>query len=458
MAQVFFTPAEAAAATGGEWRGPEAPNVTGVFTDTRDPEPGSLFIALRGKNFDAHDYLDKAVECGAAALCIEKDLLAKAPGKIPLLLVENTLDAWQSLAAWHRLRFPQLKVAAVTGSVGKTSVKEMLKAVFIEASGDPAKVMATLENTNNQVGVPLNLFRLDKEHLFAVLELGSDFNGEIEPLSRIVRADTAVVNSIAPCHLESFRDLIGVAREKSHVFDGVPDDGNAVIPTGCAGEEILRKSAGIRRIYSFGADCHSDFFVTYHGGGMLESSFTLTFPDRSSYEVKWHLSGAHQALNAAAAAAVAFSLGITPEVIVAGLANTSLPGMRSRITGINGTTFINDAYNANPASMKSAFDYLASFAEPEKLVLVLGGMREQGEDSARKHLALVQEAMERFPGAEMILIGDEFRDAVPPTASYFRTAGEAAAAVAAAAGSGKIVFVKGSRGNRLEDALPPEAR
>ena len=452
-----FDALRAAAATGGEWFGvPPPEEFRGIFTDTRKPVPGACFLALRGERFDAHDHLHEAVAGGAALLCVERASLAKAPKGVPLLVVDDTLRAFQSLAALHRESFAQLPLAGVTGSVGKTSVKEMLRAIFAEAAGGDEFVLATEGNTNNQVGVPLNLLRLAPEHRYAVIEMGTNHHGEIEPLSRCARPKCAIVNTIAPCHLEAFLDLDGVAREKSHIFDGVGPDGVAVLPYEVPGIGILLRAAGKRRILRFGSDPRADFRAIYRGGAMEESEFTLRFPDGRGFDIRWSLAGGHQAVNAAGAAAVASGFGIAPEVIASGLRRTRLPGMRNRVTRIDGVDFINDAYNANPASMRSAFDYLAGFADPSKLVLVLGGMRELGPGSETEHRELRLLARRRFPGAVLVLIGPEFTD--PGDETHFDTSAEAREFVRAAAKPGFTVFAKGSFGTATWKALPPEAQ
>lgn len=452
-----FAADRAAAATGGEWRGETPPaEFRGIFTDTRKPLPGAAFLALRGERFDAHDHLREAVAGGAALLCVERASLAKAPEGIPLLVVDDTLRAYQALASLHRASFAALPLAGVTGSVGKTSVKEMLRAIFAEAAGGDEFVLATEGNTNNQVGVPLNLLRLCPEHRYAVIEMGTNHNGEIEPLSRCAMPRCAIVNSIAPCHLEAFGDLDGVAREKCHIFDGVPADGVAVLPYEVAGAEILLRAAGDRRILRFGSGERAEFRAVYRGGAMEESEFTLRFPDGKSFDIRWGLAGAHQAVNAAGAAAVAAAFGIAPATIAAGLLRTRLPGMRNRITRLDGVDYINDAYNANPASMRSAFDYLAGFVDPAKLVLVLGGMRELGPGSEAEHRELRFLARRRFPGATLVLIGPEFTD--PGDETHFANSAEAQGFVRAAAKSGFTVFAKGSYGTATWKALPPEAQ
>ncbi len=454
----MFTATELIAATGGCWSD-NAPALTvdGVFTDTRVDGKGKLFIALAGEKFDAHDFLDKAIAANAAMLCIQKDKKDKlsAACPIPVLLVSDTVAAYQNLGRFHRLRFPQLKVAAVTGSVGKTSAKEMLRAIF-EAAAGAEHVLYTLGNTNNQIGVPQNLLRLTANHRYAVIECGTNHHGEIEPLSRCACPQAAVVNSIAPCHLEFLGDLDGVAREKSHIFDGLPAViGTAIIPRGCAGHEVLLAAAEPYTLRQFGNTAGCDVWSVYHGGNLTGSSFTLHFADGQKHLVNWQLTGRHQSVNAAGAAAAALALGISPADIAKGLANTTLPGMRMKQTRYRDADIINDAYNANPGSMAASIEWLAEFADESKLLLVLGEMRELGAAEAAGHREIYELAVKKFPKARIVLIGKAFAG---HHHTHFTAANEAFAKVDELIRPGDIVFAKGSRGIAVELALPECAR
>lgn len=453
-----FTARELAGATGGRWLGGLEPNaVAGVFTDTRQDGHGRLFFALSGENFDAHDFLPAAIAAGAAALCAAESKQSKLPSPppVPVLLVEDPLRAYQQTAKLHRLRFPELTVAGVTGSVGKTSVKEMLRTIFTAAAGEE-HVLYTAGNTNNQVGVPRNLLGLNPEHRFAVIEMGTNHHGEIEPLSRCAQPRIALVNSIAPCHLEFLGSLAGVAREKSRIFAGLPADGTAVIPKQCPEVEILEAAAAPYRVLRFGEGDNCDVAARYLGGRLEGSSFELVFRNGATFRIDWALTGRHQAVNAAAAAAAALAAGIAPETIAEGLRHTRLPGMRSKITRLaNGVVCLNDAYNANPGSMRAAFEHLAEFADPAKLILLLGEMRELGGESEPAHREIRELAETMFPGARIVTIGAGFERAGGK--EHYADAASARH-VAAGAIPGTLVFAKGSRGIAVEGALPEEAR
>ena len=441
----------------GCWKDGRETSVDGVYTDTRRSGTGKLFVALAGEKFDAHNFLDKAVQSGAAALCVRCG--AAVPENIPVIEVEDTLKAYQALGAYQKSTILNLKTFAVTGSVGKTSVKEMLRAITGSVSS-PENVLATEGNTNNHVGVPQNLLKLEEHHQFAVIEMGMSHAGEILPLTLAAKPDIAIVNSIAPCHIEHLGSLEGIAMEKGTIFCGLPSDGIAVIPAGLEQTTLLEKAAEGRKILYFGTTENCDVRADYCGGRLEGSSFKLTFKGIGTFEINWSLSGRHQAVNASAAAAAAWGMGIAPEQICAALPLTVLPGMRSKITRLNDVTYINDAYNANPASMAAALDYLEESAgKSPLLLLLLGAMLELGEKSSSAHEELLKTACARFPQAQIFTFGKPFADAAEKYGvRFFEHPADAAEEVLSAVGAGSIVFAKGSRGIGVENALPAEAR
>lgn len=458
MAAVFSAE-EFVRGTGGVWEGDcsSLPPSSGISTDTRADGRNKVFFALSGENFDAHNFLDAAAASGCCALCIRKNFTGKVPA-LPVLKVDDVLIAYQQMAALHRRRFPGLTVAGITGSVGKTSTKEMIRAIFNHYAGDPGQVLYTIGNTNNHVGVPQNLLNLSENHRFAVIEMGTSSPGEILPLSVISCPTAAAVNTVAACHLEKLGSLDGVAQEKSAIFAGVPEDGTAVINTGIHGEDILRRAAGARRIITFGDDpATCDVAAKFEAGTLDSSSFTLVFCNTRTYRVSWALSGEHQVRNAACAAALALACGVPEESIASGLAGTTLPGMRMKRTVINDVTYINDAYNANPASMRALLKLMKSDSVTDKLILCLGGMRELGSRCRAEHEALLNIVHAEFPGVRLITIGDEF-DQIPGNGNFFRESGSAGEFLASIVSPGDTVVAKGSRGNRVELALPEAAR
>ncbi len=447
---------EMRAAVSGIWSGVSSlSGVQSVYTDSRADGRGKLFLALKGERFDGHDFLAAACANGAAALCVAADCEEKANAvALPRLVVKDTLVAYQQLAHAYRMHFPQLAVAGVTGSVGKTSVKEMLRAIF-NAAASAEEVLATEGNTNNQIGVPQNLFRLTERHRYAVIEMGTSSPGEIAPLSLTARPDVAIVNSIAPCHLEKLIDLAGVAREKASIIAGLATDGVVVLPALAPERDVLAKACENKKILWFGDHAGCDFYSEYLSGDLAGSRFLLHFPDGNAVEISWHLGGAHQALNAAGAAAAAWALGIDAATIARGLPQTQLPGMRMKRTTLNGITYLNDAYNANPASMKATLTQLAeSCTNDAHLVIVLGGMRELGGVSERAHAETAQLAKKLFPHARIVTVGGEFAG----VGEFIHFADSATGDLAAIVRQGDLVFLKGSRGTALEKLIPEEAR
>lgn len=462
MDQVTFTIDEIRSALpGAEWIGDlkGTETIRAIFTDTREQAEDSLFIAFTGETFDAHNFLPKAVENGAKLLCIEAIKQHLLPEGAAAVLVADTVLAYQALARLHRNRFPGLKLLALTGSCGKTSTKETVRAILEEAYGKD-QVLATEGNTNNQIGVPRNLLRLNENHKAAIIEMGTNHHGEIYPLRRCAEPESAMIVSIGNCHLEFLGSLEGVAQEKSHIFStGMK---RAVIPAGAAGENVMREAAaGAGEIVTFGTNSDCDFVAEYLGGNLRGSSFRLT--KRSTVEtatIQWGIPGAHQACNAAGAAALADSLGIPFETIAAGIAKTVLPGMRMRITERNGATWINDAYNANPDSMCATLQWLAEFADQEKLVLALGDMGELGEGKAVGHRRVLLKVWELFPKARLFTVGEEMRamaDALglEPVESYLKSA-DGKDDFYKHIQPGDLVFLKASRSTGMEKLEPEQ--
>ena len=460
----LFTAAELAEATGGTWLHGSPEGCFALNTDSRTVTPGECFVPLAGERFDGHDFLSGVAARGAAcALCATG---RPCPDDLPVLMVQDTLKAYQSSGRFHRQRMTGLKVLAITGSVGKTSVKEMLRAIFSHHAGDDA-VLYTLGNTNNQIGVPQNLLRLTAHHRFAVIEMGTNHHGEIAPLTAAAAPNAALINSIAPCHLEFLGSLDGVAREKSTIFTGVEPGGAAICPAECAGHEILvraARQAGLQ-ISQFGGAGTDGCRVT---GRILNDTLTgstveLFFAESGRRLVfDWQLAGEFQAVNAAAAAAAALTFGLTPEEIVAGLRRTELPGKRMKVEQHDGVTWINDAYNANPASMSASLRHLRNAGGRERrYLLVLGDMRELGDETSARHreiLALVRELFQDCD-YQLFLLGDAFgaaREAgvCPDRWRHFASLAELREAVQRELPGEITVFLKSSNGLQLHTLEP----
>lgn len=459
MSAFILNSEELAYASNGQWL-----NLTDkiyfstMYTDSRKTESNALFFALQGESFDGHDFLDAAIANGAAALCINKSKLGDRQIPLPVLLVEDTLKAYQDIAKYYLESFRKnLKVIAVTGSSGKTSSKEMLRSVFAGIYGTE-NVLATEGNTNNHIGVPQNIFKLRAHHKACILEMGTNHFGEIEVLSRIAQPDTAIICSIGRCHLEHFGDVNGVAKEKSTIFSHMRKDGTAIIPVTGNGHAIMLEAASKFNFIQFGTSENADVQAEYLGGNLNGSSFNLHFKKTGQkVQVNWKLAGAHQASNAAAAAAAAMLYGASPELIAKSLENSSLPGMRARVTVRNGVTWLNDAYNANPDSMKASLEWLKEFADEKKTVIVAGDMRELGDSAAQAHYDTLVYARKLFPSARIFAVGPEMCNAYAKLTateknnlSVYPDSQSAITPVRSAAQNGDLIFLKASRGTKLE--------
>ncbi len=436
-------------------------------TDTRKDAPSSLFFALKGENFDAHEFLEKASLSGASALCVNKSFAerGKAPENIPILVVEDTLKAYQCLARHHRRRLSP-KIIALTGSSGKTSTKEILAAILRSVLGED-RVLVTHGNTNNHVGVPYNLLRLEEKHEWAVIEMGTNHFGEISELAAIAEPDFGLVVSIGSAHLEYLIDTDGVAREKSAIFSRIPDWGAAVIPASCPGNTILLDACKNIRTCKFGdfqypGNC--DLRVKYISGDLRGTRFELFRPgDLTPARIEWKLPGRHQAMNAAAAVLTACTAGFEYEKAVQALSGgLELPGMRSKFVESGSVTWINDAYNANPDSMRAGLEWLSDAMEEEKkdgnLHLVLGDMLELGKGCVEEHAKIVSFALEKLPGAKMAVVGQIMNSALKTLGASHKIASfpdsVSAQNYRSSIKPGDIVYLKGSRGTALEKILP----
>lgn len=412
MSAALFTAAELAEAVNGKWLCEPPSGSWSINTDSRTVQPGECFIPIVGERFDGHDFL-ASLPAGVVAL---KAAGRSAPENLPVLEVEDTTCAYQAIARYHRLRMKNLQVAAVTGSVGKTSVKEMLRAIFTEAVGEAA-VLYTLGNTNNQIGVPQNLLRLNEKIRYAVIEMGTNHHGEIAPLSQTALPDGAIINTIAACHLENLGSLEGVAQEKSAVYSGMKSpDRIAVYPIECAGKSIIENAAKPFKSVTFGGSSAADVSAEYISGSLNGSEVKLFFRKiNKSVTFAWNLTGRHQAENAAAAAALALAMDIPIEVITRGLSNTTLPGKRMNSVTVNGTNWINDAYNANPRSMKSSLAGIAeNCSKTAPLLLVLGDMLELGKDEIIYHREVLEFVSKTFQPHDysLYLLGKRFEEAL----------------------------------------------
>ncbi len=444
--------------TGGALRGaPAAPGrreVAGVSIDSRTIEPGQVFFAIRGPRFDGHDFLGEAASKGALAAVVHRE--AAATPALPLVRVADTTRALGDLARHVRLS-AGLPVIAITGSVGKTTTKEMTAALL--ATRGP--VLKTEGNLNNVYGLPLTLLRLRPEHTAAVLELGMSAPGELLALSRIARPDIAVITKVAPVHLEFFPSVDAIAEAKAEVLDGLPEGGVAVL-NGDDPRVRLVGEARKRRIVWFGRDPRYDVSAENWRGTPFGMRFDLRVGGQA-VEVALPLPGPHFVTNFLAAAAVAHVQGIAPEIMAEAALRMTAARHRGEVRRLGeGITLLDDCYNSSPDALEAAVVTLG-MAPGRRRVAVLGDMLELGPTGPALH----RERGATLPGRVDVVVAvgtlakellEGARKGGIPAASLhsFPDSAGAAAAIGTIVEPGDAVLVKGSRGVRLEavvDAL-----
>lgn len=430
-------------ATAAEWSGGQLIDAAGdavfcgVSTDSRSLQPDNLFVALRGERFDGHGFCDQARAAGAAAVVVDDPAAASGPR----IAVADTRPALGALGAGWRGRF-DIPVIAVTGSNGKTTVKECIAAILRRR----APALATRGNLNNDIGVPLMLCELEAEHSAAVIELGANHPGEIDTLAHMVRPDVGLVTNAAAAHLEGFGSIEGVAHAKGELFAALPADGVAVIAADEPWAELWHELAGTRRRVTFATVGPADVRVM-HGDAGLELAIGA---ERRRLDAL-PLPGAHNRRNAAAAAAAAHAAGYDIDTIVAGLAAVApVPGRLVERTGPHGSVLLDDSYNANPGSFDAALAVLAEHAG--RRWAVVGEMGELGADAEPRHCELGAAA--RAARVERLWA---FGPSAAATCKGFGDGAERIDDLEALAGrlrsdlAGDVaLLVKGSRSNRLE--------
>lgn len=358
----------------------------GVSTDSRQAGLGSLFVALRGERFDAHDFLNEVARQGVAAVVVEALPEGWDTDKVAAIVVPDTLVALGRIANFWRRQF-DLPVIGVTGSNGKTTVKEMLAAILAAACGEQDR-LATRGNLNNEIGVPLTLFRLAAHHDAAVIEMGMNHPGEIARLAQIAEPTVAMVNNAQREHQEFMHTVEAVARENGAVLAALPPDGVAVFPHGDEFTPLWQELAGARRVIRFGLSKEAEVSCTHRAAEGFGSDMFVTIlqPDGKveQFFAGLQAAGEHNVKNALAAVACAFGAGISLDAIKRGLeAFAPVAGRLQQKRAINGATVINDTYNANPDSARAAIDVLAQAGAPR--ILVLGEMGEVGTQGQQFH-------------------------------------------------------------------------
>ncbi len=444
-----FTLLEIGDALNEKWRVANNLQMEGVGIDSRQVENGNIFVAIKGERFDGHNYLADVARIPKVAAIVSQEHLGSRHEIC--YSVPDTLVALGQLANFHRRRF-QIPVVAVTGSYGKTSTRALIHA----ALSQKLNTLTSQANFNNEIGLPMTLFQLESHHEAAVLEMGMRGRGQIEVLAKIAEPTIVVITNIGPQHIEILKTVEEIAAAKAELLENLPADGLAILPADSPFLEFLQSKTTCKLV-TFGAAVWADYRVQNIETG-ADGNISCEI---NREKIRLPLPGAHNAINAAAAFAVAREMGVSAQEIVAGLEKAELPGARMRVSKLpNGITLIDDCYNAGPDSMRAALQTLLDFPGSGRRVAVLGAMKELGAHSEAEHRkigALAGQFCEVLVG-----VGGEIRpllNSALPSAkeneiemevSYCEDAKEAASRVGEWLKNGDVVLVKGSRSVGLE--------
>ena len=414
--------------------------VSAISTDTRNMNEGDLFVALEGDRFDGHEFVNERVENTVQAVLAHKHV----DTKLPQVLVDDTLKGLSRWAqAWRHKVDP--KLVAITGSNGKTTVKQMLSDVLSLAGS----TCFTQGNLNNHIGVPLTLLTLRKHNKFAVIEMGANHFGEIEHLSRLAQPDVVVITNAGPAHLEGFGSIAGVAQAKGEIIDGAKSSGAAVLNADDKYIDVWLEKAKHLKVVTFGFSKTAQV-----RGEITEDKNLLVSVNGRTLEINLPLPGKHNASNALAVIAAASEMGVSLQNIKLGLENAHhVKGRLQSKTGIAGATIIDDTYNANPASLLAAIDVLCS--QNKKPWLVLGDMGELGDEAEAIHAEIGSHA--KSAGIEKLFgLGELAKHAVNgfgDNGFHFKDHDELSGALQNQIDSQCCILVKGSRAMHMEDVV-----
>ena len=449
----------------------------GVSTDTRTLEPGNLFVGLMGEQgVDGAEFIPQAVKKGAGAALVNVDYLSSRGltagsrvSELAILLdpavkprddfhvfkVPDTVKALGQLATFWRNKF-ELPIIAVTGSNGKTTIKNMLGSI-LRAAYKSEQVLVAHSSFNNHIGVPLNLFQLNSEHKYAVLEMGMSHFGEIAYLSQMVRPNIAIISNAFPCHLEGVGDLDGVARAKAEIFEGLESNklhnSCAILNADDDHYDFWRKHVKNHKIISFSLENTSDVYASHSNLLQNSSKFTLC-SFNNQIEIDLPLPGKHNVLNALAAVSACLTMGISLPIIKKGLETITAEDKRLKIVQTKqGAYILNDCYNANPASLRAAIDVLMTY--PGKKVLVLGDMKELGKNEKDLHAKAGKYAASAGID-EALVIGEltkHFAREFGKNAQHFVNKNDLAKYLQTLLAKDTTILVKGSRSMKLEEIV-----
>ncbi len=444
--------------TGGRLVGGKMPiGASGVSIDSRKVKKDQLFVAIEGPNFDGHDYVAEAFEKGSVGAIVEKypQIQDAKHSCGAIIKVESTQKALLEVSRCWRNLFPDLRVAAITGSNGKTTTKNMTHSI-LSISGN---VLSTYGNLNNLIGLPLNLLKLEKEHDFCVLEMGMNSFGEIRTLAGVASPDVGTITTVGKAHLEEMKDLEGVARAKGELVENFGEENTFCVNIDDPWVSKIADRARCRKV-TYGVISPEAFIRADNisHAGMESIEFTIYIGKRSA-KTRIKGIGVHNVSNALSAAALAYSFGCGMNEILAGLEKYVPSAMRLEVIRTPfGFRIINDSYNANPDSMRAALDELIAHRDGKaKAVAVLGDMLELGESSETEH-ELIGEYISKL-GLDIVVAMGKFSESLvsavrSETACHVAQSPQAAAALLLdVCGEDDIVLVKGSRGMKMEAVI-----
>jgi len=430
----------------------------GLTTDSRAVQGGEMFLAVKGENFDGNDYAEKALEAGA--LCAVVDEGSRYAGSDDrIIAVPDTLQALKDLARYHRehslVGGRRLTVIGLTGTNGKTTTKELIRAVL----STKYRVTATEGNLNNDIGVPLSLLKIDGKTQVAVIEMGANHPDDIEKLVAVAEPDYGLITNVGRAHLLGFGSFEGVKKAKGALYDYVRPHGGAVFVN--ADDTVLMDMCSQRtglQIIPYGVKYSGSIVLpSDEGHPFLRMAVSGEADDETLLGVNTKLVGAYNADNVMAALAVGAHFGVRLEDAVAAVEQYQPIGNRSQMVQTSSNHIIMDAYNANPTSMSAALDNFAD-VQSEKKMALLGDMRELGEESMAEHIAIARKAMAMGLGG-LCFVGEEFGKALESTGKqgnvrHFADSEVLAAYLQASKPKGWTILVKGSRGIQMEKVLP----
>ena len=440
----------------------------GVSKDTRDINEGDLYVALKGERFDGHQFVADATAAGAVAALVSERLENESID-LPQVQVADTQLALGQLAAHWRQSWGQQntnRMIGITGSNGKTSVKEMCSKILCDYAGAEL-VLATQGNLNNEIGLPMTLLELREQHRFAVIEMGANHVGEIDYLSHIAKPDVALVNNVGPAHLEGFGSLQNIAMAKAEIYNGLSEDGVAIInlddeySANC--QDYCSAISNIGKVITFSMkDASADVYAKQLDdncyqivlqGGCAEEGVEEGVVEHA--ELRLQVPGKHNVMNALAATAATYSLGIPLSSIAASLsAFENIKGRLTAITAVQGYQVIDDTYNANPLSVSAAIDVLADMSA-EQTVLVLGDMAELGEDAEKMHSLMGEKAKDA--GIQRLYATGKFSvntvRAFGENGFYFEDKEQLISDLQKTLTGSEVVLIKGSRSAAMEEVV-----